>query len=725
MENVRKKYEEEGFLKDQIDEIEIGIQKGLNISYYAKKEFLAIQMRQIRLGLEENLDAVKYAKPEYDWFQMEEIREGLKAGLDISKYADPRMSYEIMREIRKGLAEGIDLPYRKGWSAGVLRELRKALLAKVNIIKYIREGYKEEQLGEIRKAIENGIDIDPYISVNYNGACIQEIVKGLESKLDVSVYAKQCYSWQQMREIRRGLKNRVNIEFYSNVLFNWRQMREIRLGLEEGIQVSSYATLMYTEKEMVQKRNQLSEVYLDKPAKAEEYVKKAVSTSEEHGFVINVSKDEMEAVLVFNNGSRQIDKETLFTHLFRAGVTYGIQEDATNAVIKGIWKAESIVIARGTQEERGVDGRYEFFFRTQLDKKPVILDDGSVDYKNIDWLESVKKNQKIAYYHEAQDGKEGKTVTGKSIPSRKGKELRMLAGKGFELLEDRKTYVAAKTGKIEIVDERIIITDVLELDDVTISTGNIQFDGSVHIHGNVGKGVSISASKDIIVEGFVEAADLSAEGDIILKKGCNASGQGKIKSGNDVMARFLEGARIHAKGNVKINYCMNCEIHAEDKIEVSGMMVGGSAYAGGGVDVSDLGNDTGVKTLVKVGQNADFMERERALDDKISEVGKELELLKKSFEDFQRRYSVEIRNTNTLYLKLEEAIYTKNQELDKLMEVKADMNKCKQRFDKARIVIRGTIYEGCRIDIGGAMWRAKEMTRVTLQKDGDRVSVSN
>ena len=161
METMREKYEKEGFSPDQIDEIEIGLQKGLKVSHYAKKEFLAIQMHQIRLGLEQNLAVVKYAKPEYDWFQMEEIREGLKDGLDVSKYADPKLSYEIMRQIRKGLAQGIELPYKQGWSAGILREVRKAMLAKVNITKYIREGYKKEQLNEIRKAIENGINVDP------------------------------------------------------------------------------------------------------------------------------------------------------------------------------------------------------------------------------------------------------------------------------------------------------------------------------------------------------------------------------------------------------------------------------------------------------------------------------------------------------------------------------------------------------------------------------------
>ena len=75
------------------------------------------------------------------------------------------------------------------------------------------------------------------------------------------------------------------------------------------------------------------------------------------------------------------------------------------------------------KERQGKDGRYEFFFRTEVSKKPVILEDGTVDYKNIDWMESVKKNQKIAYYHEAEEGKAGRTVTGKEIPSRKGKNL--------------------------------------------------------------------------------------------------------------------------------------------------------------------------------------------------------------------------------------------------------------------------------------------------------------
>ena len=58
------------FEKDQLEEIKLGKEAGIDVMQYAKPQFLAIQMRQIRLGLMENLDVACYTKPEYDWFQM-------------------------------------------------------------------------------------------------------------------------------------------------------------------------------------------------------------------------------------------------------------------------------------------------------------------------------------------------------------------------------------------------------------------------------------------------------------------------------------------------------------------------------------------------------------------------------------------------------------------------------------------------------------------------------
>lgn len=47
------------FTKNQLEEIQKGLEQKLNVSVYAKKEFLAIQMQQIRLGLQDNLPVEK------------------------------------------------------------------------------------------------------------------------------------------------------------------------------------------------------------------------------------------------------------------------------------------------------------------------------------------------------------------------------------------------------------------------------------------------------------------------------------------------------------------------------------------------------------------------------------------------------------------------------------------------------------------------------------------
>ena len=46
---------------DQIQEIEEGQEKGLDVSYYENPEFLAIQMREIRLGMMDDLPVELYS----------------------------------------------------------------------------------------------------------------------------------------------------------------------------------------------------------------------------------------------------------------------------------------------------------------------------------------------------------------------------------------------------------------------------------------------------------------------------------------------------------------------------------------------------------------------------------------------------------------------------------------------------------------------------------------
>lgn len=712
-----------GFTPDQQREIREGITEGLDVSAYARPEFLAIQMREIRLGLEERLSVEIYADIKYDWFQMSEIRKGLKKKLDVGKYADSSIPFDVMRQIRRGLEDGIDISQGKEMPAGILREIRKSVKAKVDILSYIKQGYEEEQLKQIRISLERGVDIAPYISVTYRGASIHEIRLGLEEKIDVSLYANTDMNWQQMREIRLGLERRLDVSVYLNKFYSWQQMREIRLGLEEELPVEVYSSLMYTAREMNKKRQELLNGRKLRGSAESGGTEQAEKYS---GFSLVISEDAMEAIVLLTDLEKSIPSDEIMYALEKNGVTHGIDYVAVSQLAKGKAADDVVVVARGKQPEEGEDGWYECFFEHDIKKKPKLLEDGSVDYKNIKWFEIVQTGQRVAVYHPAREGSNGWRITGETIPSHKGKEQKPLTGKGFILLPDMVTYIADTNGRIEYSDGRLEISNILILDDVMTTTGNIDFNGSVYIKGTIGMGAVIKAEKDILVEGFTESAVLEAGRDIILKKGNNAGGNGCLKAGRDVFGSFFENTKVTAAQNIKANYCLNSELYAGNMIEINGkngMLAGGYASAVRNINAFHIGNDAGIITRIKLG-NYDNLAAELAqLSDRQKVIDNELLLLKNACYDFQKKYSAEQRNSIPIYLKLIDAVYIKEMEAEKLYKKKLKLESSRKKSDRAKAVVKGTIFPGTMIDVNGVTWNATFMRNVSVKNTAGRISV--
>ncbi|MDO4303247.1 MAG: FapA family protein [Bacillota bacterium] len=726
----REKWEKQGFSQDQICEIEEGQASGLDTDIYARKDYFAIQMRQIRFGLLDGLPVELYARPEYDWFQMEEIRLGLENGIDTTKYAAPGIPYDKMRQVRKGLLAGIDLsPYLR-LDAGILRELRKAMLARVNIIKYIKEGYGTEQLRQIRKALKKKLNIDPYLKTEFVGASIAQISEGLWHGVDVSIYAKLEYSWQQMREIRLGLEKRSDVSLYANPFYDWKQMKEIRRGLENGIDVGSYCSLMYTALEMKRKRHELEDgdggYLVSKKSgfhEADSFKRKDAEYKVEEfsDFVITLSSDEMEAYFLLND-NKKVSHAGIMNALQQRGICQGVIEEAVSQLLEGCDKP--LLIAKGTEPTAGEDGWYEYFFRTEEEWVPAMLPDGSVDYQNSQWFEVVSQGQKIAYYHEAGLGSPGTTVTGKLIPPRKGKEQSVLYGKGFLILPDQKTYLAAMDGRIEMKRGKIEISQMLILDDMTIATGKVDFDGAVYIKGNVGSGTYIKATEDIVIDGFIEAANIECGGSVVLRQGVNGAGSGIIRAKKDVKGGFFEAVTIYAAGNIQGNYCMSSNLYAEGRVDINGAngaLVGGLICAVEGLSAYHIGNRAGLSTSLKIGFNELMRRRQRELEEKIQEVEKELSIFNNAYMDFKKKYPPEVRNTMSMFLKIEDAIFTKEKEMESLSGKQRELEDMLQRTAEVKISVRGSLFEGVAVEINGAKWNSKEIRNVTLKKVQGRV----
>lgn len=89
------------FNKEQLSNINHGLQQNLDVSIYGKSEFSSDQMYQITIGQQEGLDVSVYAKSEFDAGQMVQLRLGLELGLDVTVYANPEFDTSKMDEIRR------------------------------------------------------------------------------------------------------------------------------------------------------------------------------------------------------------------------------------------------------------------------------------------------------------------------------------------------------------------------------------------------------------------------------------------------------------------------------------------------------------------------------------------------------------------------------------------------------------------------------------------------
>ncbi len=730
----KEKWLSEGFYEDQIAEIDKGLEAGVDVSIYARKELLAIQMRQIRLGLVEKLDVSLYARSDFDWFQMEEIRLGLKSGVNAATYAIPKISYEQMRQMRKGLEEGMNLfPYLK-WEAGIIRQIRKAKRSGVNIIPYIEEGYDAKQLAEIRVALEKGIDIGKYISKEYIASSIAEICTGVEEGVDVTLYASADYSWQQMREIRKGLEQQIDVTKYHNPLYSFKQMREIRIGLKQGLDVESYRLMRYTSKEMHKKRVALLQKLQPLPVNADaahgitketvdkEHTKGAVTDAD---FEIVFGANDMEAYVTVHAEKQNYSKVQFLDFLERNGIRKGIQEETVEEILEGRYIHKPVLIAKGEIPDAGEDGYYEYFFRTQVEKVPRLLEDGSVDYRNIEWFEMVETGQTLAIYHPAKEGADGYNVKGEPIKARKGAEKRILTGKGFRLENDKRTYTAIQNGMIQLDGNEMRIINHLVLDEVHLATGNVAFNGSVHIRGDVGAGVEIRATGDIVVDGTVEAATIESGGSVILKKGMNAGGKGLVFAQKDVISRFLEAANVQAKGNIEVDKCLNSTLNAGGTIRSAKVLAGGRAQAEKGFILNHVGNHVGIETRLRLLVDEEAWIQYKKIREEIKGAQEELRLLLRTYEEFQAKYPPEVRSQMPVFAKVENAVFAKKKHLEDMLKNARDVEVRVSNLRNANVIIGGHAYAGTVVEMDGSVWHAENQYNITLSKKYKEVEIQN
>ena len=309
---------------------------------------------------------------------------------------------------------------------------QKKSIEQLDLKPFIKDGYDKEQVSAIHDALEKRIPIQPYLDLNLRGACIAEIAIGLEHHIDVTSYADTCYTWRKMREIRLGIEQHLDISQYTNPLYSYWQMKEIRLGLKDGLDIDYYKNFMYTAKEMKKRRMML------KSQKKSSHQANHRMIYSDTDYDIQISSDGLRAYFNWHCLRPIQNMQELITIIHKHGIVYGINYNSLallaqkyESINEDSEKGQNTLIAKGSIPLNGKNGFYEWHFDTKSERLPKPLNDGTADFSSLRWFEQVKKGQTIATYHFATAGIDGKTVTGITLPSKRGKEKPMLTGDGF------------------------------------------------------------------------------------------------------------------------------------------------------------------------------------------------------------------------------------------------------------------------------------------------------
>lgn len=342
---------------------------------------------------------------------------------------------------------------------------------------------------------------------------------------------------------------------------------------------------------------------------------------------VEIAPDEMavQVSLVPPLGGKPITLQDIQLALQEAGVVFGIDEAALVQACS-VGQGEHLPVASGIPPEDGRDTGFDALLTLTADRAPKVDDNGLIDYREHGGILVVHPGEPLMRRIPPTPGVPGHTVKGRELPPRPGvdKSFATQLSGAKPASGDPNLLEAASVGQPVLVDCGVQVEPILRVAEVNMTTGNIHFEGTVQVDGEVGHGMKVQASGDIVVKGAVDGGLLQAGGDIHVGSGIIA--QAHVQAQGAVSARFAENSHIQAGTIIVLDdMALGCvlvslnQIIIGDKLPQRGRLVGGSATAMMLLHVPLLGSDKSGTTVVKVGANAELEHQMQELNVRLAQ----------------------------------------------------------------------------------------------------------
>ncbi|MBR4085071.1 MAG: DUF342 domain-containing protein [Lachnospiraceae bacterium] len=426
-------------------------------------------------------------------------------------------------------------------------------------------------------------------------------------------------------------------------------------------------------------------------------------------YKIEISEDQMTAVIRFiapSEGGRLLTLEELVKDLRFRKIMFGIQIQNLQEFFANREYCKDIVVAKGKDVIQGKDAYIEYAFNTDIHIRPTVREDGSVDFFNLNTISHCRKGQVLARIIPEVKGQNGRNIMGMEIEPREVTATLFHFGRNIEVSEDNLSLISMVDGHVTLVDDKVFVSDIFEVENVDNSTGNIEFEGSVQINGNVISNFQVKARGNVIVNGVVEGATIIAGGDIVIARGMNGMGKGKMEAGGNIIAKFLENVEANAGGYIQTESILHSNVSSEKYIEVDGkhgFITGGHVIAAERLGVKTLGSEMGASTVVEVGANPKMKEEYLQLQKNVAETQKILNSTHSIIATYadKRAKGVQLNNEQLEYLK--SVILLDNKKKKELEKDQKRVEEIQEKLgvqNQAYVEVRGQVFPGTKIIIG-------------------------
>jgi hypothetical protein len=440
-----------------------------------------------------------------------------------------------------------------------------------------------------------------------------------------------------------------------------------------------------------------------------------------YDYTVKISDDYYKAYLSLevNPDVTVLKSEEIIKLLKERNVVFGLKHNVIDEISKNKQTVHSVLIAEGIPHENGENAEIVYSISKDHKAKPQILDDGRVDFKNMGFVEMVHAGDILATKKPATKGKNGTTVTGKTIYSKNGKEAVFKIGKNMHISPDGFQAISDADGTVIFDGEKISVIQLLEIKkDIGVETGNIVFQGQVVVNGNVTNGYSIECEGDLVINGVVEGAKLKSNGNIVISRGIQGKDEASIFCGENLTANFINSANVYAKGDIETNAIMNSTVKCDGRIVVKGrkgLIVGGDISSKGDIEAKTVGSELGVVTSLKLGVDAEIIDELREVSAEVKEMmemndklEKTVKLLKAKIEQNpeDERSVFMYKKYAANYIEIQGTLSDKRMRLKMLNELINNIRGAQLKAD--------LIYPGTRVKIGSTSYYVKQALKDTI-----------